>query len=325
MQYSIGAPPCRLFVVGSFVEAHCWHVRCRPDSDESQSALAYERERAGKGLAVALGAHRLGAAVDLLLAVGHDDAGDRLLQILEQEGLDTSHVHRLGLRSGQGCGLIDAQGDPAIVVYPGANALLGLRELQHAQSCLVRAAVVYAQLEVPPSLAAHALRQARSAGAVTVLNPSPWPADGNFVDVFAAACVGVLNRSEAASLLRGLGLIGQPELLDAVVLQAVWSHWQVGQWLVITLGANGCVAYARSGVVLRVPGIPVQVEQPVGAGDAFSAGLCALLAQGQPMAQALTFANACGALAASRSGILTSLPQPQEVRAFLNQRAPLDL
>ena len=63
-----GTPPTppRLFVVGSFVEAHCWTVATRPRPDESQLAHGYVRECAGKGLAVAVGAHRLGAAVDLL-------------------------------------------------------------------------------------------------------------------------------------------------------------------------------------------------------------------------------------------------------------------
>jgi ribokinase len=70
--------------------------------------------------------------------------------------------------------------------------------------------------------------------------------------------------------------------------------------------------------LLRLPGYPVRAEQPVGAGDAFSAGLCAALAHGQPMAQALAMANACGALAASRGGILSTLPCMAEVQTLLD-------
>jgi ribokinase len=311
----IGAPRRRLFVIGSFVEAHCWFVPHRPGSDESQQASAYVRECAGKGLAVALGAHRLGAAVDLLLAVGHDAAGDALLQLLAQERLGAAYVHRLGPHSGQGCGLIDAQGDPAIAVYPGANALLGERELLHARPCVEHAAVAYAQLEVPPPLAAQALRQTRAAGAVTVLNPSPWPGGVACAGLLDAASILVVNRGEAQCLLRSFGLAGAP---DAAPPSSLWRQWPGGQWLVITLGAQGCVAHARGGALLRLPGYLVRAEQPVGAGDAFSAGLCAALAHGQPMAQALTMANACGALAASRGGILSTLPCMAEVQTLLD-------
>lgn len=309
------APRRRLFVVGSFVEAHCWFVPRRPGGDESQQASVYTHECAGKGLAVALGAHRLGAAVDMLLAVGHDPAGDTLLQLLGEEGLGTAHVHRLGPHSGQGCGLIDAQGDPAIAVYPGANALLGERELLLARPRLEQAAVAYASLEVPPPLAAQALRWARAAGTATVLNPSPWPGDAACAGLLDAAGILVVNRGEAQCLLRSLGLA---DALDAAPPPSLWHQWRAGQWLVITLGAQGCVAHARSGAVLRLPGHPVQAVQPVGAGDAFSAGLCAALARGQSMAQALAIANACGALAASRGGILTTLPCMAEVRMLMS-------
>lgn len=309
------APQRRLFVVGSFVEAHCWFVPRRPGSDESQQASVYTHECAGKGLAVALGAHRLGAAVDMLLAVGHDPAGDTLLQLLGEEGLGTAHVHRLGPHSGQGCGLIDAQGDPAIAVYPGANALLSERELRHARVCVEQAAVAYAQLEVPLPLAAQALHWARAAGAATVLNPSPWPGDAACAGLLDAAGILVVNRGEAQCLLRSLGLA---DALDAAPPPSFWGLWPAGQWLVITLGSQGCVAHARSGAVRRLPGHPVPAMQPVGAGDAFSAGLCTALAHGQPMAQALALGNACGALAASRGGILTTLPCMAEAQTLLN-------
>ena len=116
VEYPLGMPgtpptPPRLFVVGSFVEAHCWTVATRPRPDESQLAHGYVRECAGKGLAVAVGAHRLGAAVDLLVAAGADAAGDALVDLLKREGLSTALVQRLGAVSGHGCGLIAAEGE----------------------------------------------------------------------------------------------------------------------------------------------------------------------------------------------------------------------
>ena len=324
MHFPGSAAARRLFVIGSFVEAHCWLVARSPGADESQHASAYVRESAGKGLAVALGAHRLGAAVDLLVAAGVDAAGDALLALLRREGLGTDHVHRLGPHSGQGCGLIDAQGDSTVSVFAGANALLTEHELRLADAALRQATVLYAQLEAPMPLVRSALARARRAGAVTVLNPSPWPthadAQADWAALLTMAQVLVVNRGEARSALAALDGPDRDGALDALpdaCLQAIWRQWPAGQWLVITLGAQGCVAYGADGAVLRVPGHAVTAQQPIGAGDAFSAGLCAALMEGRPMADVLRTANACGALAAGRDGIVEALPRRDEVMALL--------
>jgi fructokinase len=69
----------------------------------------------------------------------------------------------------------------------------------------------------------------------------------------------------------------------------------------VTKGAQGC-AICEGGVVSHVPGRPVKVADTVGAGDAFSAGLLARLLEGAPAGEAARFANALGALVASRPG-----------------------
>ena len=238
---------------------------------------------------MALGAHRLGAAVDLLIASGKDSAGDALLLLLQREGMDATHVHRLGAHSGQGCGLISAQGDSSVTVFAGANALLSERELQPAIADVRQAAVVYAQLEAPLPTVRAALQLGRAAGAVTVLNASPWPVEtqaarpAEWSAALAATCVLVVNRTEAVVWLGEMGEGLADVDLTAISeseLTAIWREWPKGEWLVITLGAQGCVAYGRDGSVHRVPGHALVCTQPVGAGDAFSAGLCAALASG---------------------------------------------
>ncbi len=320
----------RLFVVGSYVEAQCWFVTRAPGADASQHASAYARECGGKGLAVALGAHRLGAAVDLLVAAGEDAAGDALLALLGREGIDSTHTHRLGPHSGQGCGLIQPQGRTSVTVFAGANALLGARELGLADAALRQATVVYAQLETSLALAQEAFTRASAVGATTVLNASPWPAwqtlDGDEAQALLAVTrVLVLNRDEAvqACSASGHGAGEAPEALADATLRGFWRAWPSGRWLVITLGAQGCVAYGIAGEALRVPGHAVVALQAIGAGDAFSAGLCAALTEGLPMPQALALANACGALAASREGILTTLPARDEARALVASRPTL--
>ena len=44
MSQSFDLVRSKLFVIGSFVEAHCWLVARAPSNDESQHATAYVRE-----------------------------------------------------------------------------------------------------------------------------------------------------------------------------------------------------------------------------------------------------------------------------------------
>jgi fructokinase len=69
----------------------------------------------------------------------------------------------------------------------------------------------------------------------------------------------------------------------------------------VTLGAAGC-RVAWKGETVEVPGIPIQVVDTVGAGDAFTAGLTTRLLEGKTLEQAARFANALAASVASRAG-----------------------
>jgi len=59
-----------------------------------------------------------------------------------------------------------------------------------------------------------------------------------------------------------------------------------------------------------VPGFPVErVVDPVGAGDAFAAGLIAGLLEGKSLEEAVLLANACGAAATTVPGDIEGMPE----------------
>ena len=68
---------------------------------------------------------------------------------------------------------------------------------------------------------------------------------------------------------------------------------------------------------LPVPGFAVQVVDTTAAGDSFNAGLAYALAEGQPMEQALRFANAVGALSTTTAGAQAAMPTLAQVQALL--------
>ena len=59
------------------------------------------------------------------------------------------------------------------------------------------------------------------------------------------------------------------------------------------------------------------------AGDSFNAAFCVSLASGMELREALAYANAAGALTASKHGSLPSLPDKDDVTEFMKRRKTL--
>ncbi len=75
----------------------------------------------------------------------------------------------------------------------------------------------------------------------------------------------------------------------------------------ITLGQHGSLLVTRDEVV-RHPGVPCEVVDTVGAGDAFTAALVVQRLLGEPLAVQSKAANRWGAWVAGRSGAMPDLP-----------------
>jgi 5-dehydro-2-deoxygluconokinase len=85
---------------------------------------------------------------------------------------------------------------------------------------------------------------------------------------------------------------------------------------VIKLGPAGVLAMTPAESV-TVPALPVRVVNGLGAGDGFGGALCHGLLAGWPLARVIAFANAAGAIVASRLECSTAMPTSAEVEALL--------
>ena len=306
----------QVLVLGSFVQAHWWTVRGLPTAGESRMATSLTSELGGKGLNVAIGLRRLGAAVVLILGVGRDPAADALRSLLHHEGISAKHVHPLADSSGQGAGWVDVAGENSIVVFPGANLALGPREVALAAGDLEQTALVYGQLEIPQATVLAAFTLARQRSIKTVLNPSPMPALD--AALLQATDVLVLNWMEACVLLDRDGEERPSTAKECAARLKPWVQTFAQQWrgdMVVTLGSLGAIGFSENSHTVHMasanevgPG-----GDFAGAGDGFSAGLCWALAQRQPLHQALRLANTCGAAVASGAGVLAHLPRWEEL------------
>ena len=122
---------------------------------------SYAEHPGGKGLNQAVAAARAGADTSLLAAVGTDSAGDELLGVARESGIDTSGcVRRSRLPTGRALITVDGDGENSIVVVPGANAD------PPPVTALTEGAVVLAPLEIPHDAVAAAVSLARRLGLV---------------------------------------------------------------------------------------------------------------------------------------------------------------
>ncbi len=309
----------RIFVLGNHVQACCLSVPRVPRAGETLEATALQVEPGGKGLNVAIGLQRLGLSVSALFAVGRDAAGQALAQRLAAESLDRAICLPLSEQSGFGVGLIGADGQNSIAVYLGANALLTASHVrEHAAQAICGADCVYCPFELSMEAVQEALRLGRQAGAFNVVNPSPYVGmDG----AFWALCDGIVaNETEAQALLgldtrpdgQGQPLVSAAQWLDlfrqSPECSLAGQPWG-GQWLVVTLGAQGAVMWRRGEPPLWAAAAQVQAVDTVGCGDAFACGFLSVWVRTRDAALALQAGNACGAHMATSRGVLDALPR----------------
>ncbi|MGW6356674.1 5-dehydro-2-deoxygluconokinase [Streptomyces sp. NPDC055092] len=86
---------------------------------------------------------------------------------------------------------------------------------------------------------------------------------------------------------------------------------------VVKQGPKGVLAMAADGRCAEVPPLPVDVLNGLGAGDAFGGALCHGLLADWELEEVMRFANAAGAIVASRLECSSAMPTRDEVEAAL--------
>ncbi|MFI6941898.1 5-dehydro-2-deoxygluconokinase [Streptomyces sp. NPDC050418] len=121
----------------------------------------------------------------------------------------------------------------------------------------------------------------------------------------ATVAVGNLDECEIATGVRE-PLAAARELLSYGVELAV-----------VKQGPKGVLAVNSKGERAEVPPVPVEVVNGLGAGDGFGGALCHGLLAGWDLERIMRYANAAGAIVASRLACSAAMPYAHEVEAVL--------
>ena len=285
-------------------------VRARhiPAPGETVLGRDFETFPGGKGANQAVACARAGgASTHLLLGLG-DDAyayAATLEQSLRSAGVVLHIVRTQDQPTGTAFICVSDDAENAITVAPGANQAL---RPDHWPA-LAGVSHLLLQLETPlDSVTAYA-RAARAQDSIVILNAAPaQPLPAELIDLLDVL---IVNQGELAMLAGGQGSIAQQ--LQRLPVPCV----------IVTLGAHGCMAFS-DGVPRFQTAFAVTPVDTTGAGDTFCGVFTAALSQQLALSDALRFASAAAALACTKTGAQTSIPQRREVDAFLAQQPPID-
>jgi 2-dehydro-3-deoxygluconokinase len=283
-----------------------------------REATTFRRFIAGAESNLAIGLSRLGQTAGWFSRVGDDEFGRAIVFRIRGEGVDTSHVISddtaptgLVIRERREAGPIEqayyrrgsaaSRLSPADLdaAYLGGAKFLHLTGITPALSPSCRE-TIFAAADI-----------ARAAGVSVVLDPNYrsklWdpPEAREVLRDLASHCDILLPGMDEAQLLTGQS---DPESAAREL------HSLGPRMVVIKLGAQGALALVGDDQVTRSPAIRLErIVDPVGAGDAFAAGLLTGLLRDFTLDDALSLANRCGGLAMMSPGDMEALPRWAEV------------
>ena len=269
----------------------------------------------GKGANQAFAVGRLGGAVAMVGRVGDDPAGRELKDNLRSVGVDVARVtDDAETSTGLASIIVDPAGQNSILVAAGANARLAPDDVEAASPLFEEADTLLAQLEVPLATVENALHRAKSASMTTILDPAPAPSHPLPESLMAEVDILTPNESEARTLLGD----SPGEIADSEAVEVARRLRRLGpRNIILTLGDRGALLMAANGEKVAIPAPRVEACDTTAAGDVFNAALAVALTEGGTLPEAVGFACTAAALAVTRAGAQSSVPQRSEVDGLL--------
>lgn len=306
------SPAPKVVVIGSVnmdLVVRAPHV---PHPGETVLGHSFATIPGGKGANQAVAAAKLGADCHFIARVGDDAFGQRLLAAMKTVGVNCDHVGITeGVATGVALIVVDELGENAITVASGANAKLSIEDIDAARDLIASAKVCLLQLEIPLETAGYAIRLAKSLGVEVIVDCAPAPAPGQVPQTLFDADILTPNETEAM-ILTGEPTAGKREarFVATALVERGAKH------VVLKLGEKGSLCFDGNHFE-HVPAFRIKPVDTTAAGDAFSAALALCRAKGQPLAEAVRYANAAGAAACLKFGAQPAMPTPDEVRSLM--------
>ena len=256
---------------------------------------------------------KLGINVGAMGRIGTDTFGDFVLQILDDNRVDTRAMMRdTDTNTPATFVSVASDGERSFLHYMGTNRILSEDDVNFdlIRSCKilhVAGSLIMPRLDGEPT--ARVLREAKESGVLTSLD-TVWDTTGNWLDALEPCLPYVdtfLPSIEEAEQLTGLH--SPPEIANFLMDYGI-------QTVGLKMGKRG--SYIRTGTEeVHFPSYEVDVVDTTGAGDAYVAGFLAGTVMGWDLKRTCQLASAAGASCVTAIGTTAGIKNLEETMAII--------
>ncbi len=295
------------------------YVPAYPPADAKARVLRRERQCGGLTATALVAAARLGARCAYAGVLGEDGQSRFVLDSLQREGVDVSHVlRRAGVRPIQSVIVVGERRKTRNIFF-SLDGVLGAGAKTPSKEVVCSAGVLLVDLYGVPGMI-RAARLARAAGIPVVGDFERSDVPG--FDRLLPLVDHLIVPSDFACKLTGASH-------PAAAAAKLWAADSPPKWrrsvVVVTCGANGCYYIdSERKQPEHGPAFKVKVSDTTGCGDVFHGAYAAALARGMALRERIRFAAAAAALKATKPGGQAGIPTRAALEEFLQaQTAPL--
>ena len=260
---------------------------------------------------VAIHAQNLGLESAVISAIGNDERGGTLLDILQERDVNTEFITRG--EHPTGTVTVDTS-NPSEVRYtidePSAWDFISTPEISWEPGDLL----LHGSLATRNKDSYEALKALRAQASTRVFDlnlRAPFVDSERILQLLEGTEIVKVNEEEYALLAQWLSLDAHPELGFEAMQERMGT-----QELIVTRGGQGALWVNNLGT-LQSKIFPVTVKDTVGAGDSFLAAILFGISHLLEPQQSLDYAAALGAMVASKEGANT-LISTTELKAFID-------
>ncbi|KAK7278351.1 hypothetical protein RJT34_23379 [Clitoria ternatea] len=290
---------------------------------------AFIKAPGGAPANVACAISRLGGNAAFIGKVGDDEFGRMLVDILKKNNVNTDGVcFDTEARTALAFVTLRKDGEREFMFYRNPSADMLLKESDLNMGLIKQAKIFHygsISLISEPCKSSHlaAMKAAKEGGVLLSYDPnvrlplwpSPEAARSGIKSIWFEADFIKVSDDEVNFLTQG-----DPEKEEVVM--SLW-HDKL-KLLLVTDGEKGC-RYFTKNFKGRVNGFSVKAVDTTGAGDSFVGALLTAVARDtsifeiEPkLREALTLANACGAICTTQKGAIPALPTAEEASKFIS-------
>ena len=275
---------------------------------------------------IAFGWARLGGKIGFLGRISNDQFGTFVLDYLNNEGVDTSHIVRC--TQGENLGLAYTEVLPdqssSLLMYRCNPADLALctedideQYIAQSKLLLISGTALSASPSREATFKAVHLAERHQVRVVFDIDyrPQNWK-NLDEVSIYYAELANhadiILGSREEYDLMERLV---NPSSSDAQT--AAFWHSKKAEIVVIKHGKDGSAAYSKNGEKYTVKPFPVQLLKGFGGGDAYAASFLSFLMKGCPLHDCLEKGSAAAAMVVASPTCSSHMPTEESLNAFI--------